>query len=101
MSTTSTLSTAPASNPRAWSADTIDTPDSWYYRLSDRALAALDQVLRENDRHSQLVTDFRPTDALRGACEADLAPARDALEWGRGFAMFVAGALQISYSRVP
>jgi len=78
-------STPTAADPRAWRADTIDQPDSWYYSLSDSAVAALQEAIREP--HQVPVTDLRASDHLRSACASDLKPVRDALETGRGFAV--------------
>src|SRR5436309_3046070 len=81
------MPTQTVADPRAWRADTIDAPDSWYYPLSDRALAALDRSLRDWRPESQPVTDLRPSDDLRAASRDEVGRARAALEEGRGFAV--------------
>jgi hypothetical protein len=71
-------------DPRAWKADTIDPPGSWYFRLSQDLLSLLDRTVRH------LPADVPPTSLSLAvdqiaACGATLAPARAALETGRGF----------------
>src|SRR5262245_60287398 len=80
---------ATITDPRAWSADTVDAPERWYYPLSDRAASALATAIRENA--SRPVTEVRATDALRAVCADDIAPILDALEKGRGFAVVTPG----------
>src|SRR5258707_9468933 len=77
--------------PRAWRADTIDDQEHWYFPLSARSLAALDQSLREEQRHSASLIELRASDDLRAACAADLDRVQAALETGRGFAIITAG----------
>lgn len=73
--------------PRAWRSSTIDERQAWYYPLSSRCLAALDETI------GQLRRQLRPTLELCAAelpvadCAAELQPVRDALEDGRGFAI--------------
>jgi alpha-ketoglutarate-dependent taurine dioxygenase len=84
--------TATLSDPRAWRADTIDRPESWYYSLSDGALAAVDRDLGAWRPDSQPVTDLTASDALRRAGAADRVRILSALENGRGFVIVTAGA---------
>ena len=60
------LLTSTTTDPRAWQADTIDEPDSWYYPLSERALSALDPLLQAWPR-KQAVTDLRVSADVRAA----------------------------------
>src|SRR5262245_44378712 len=83
--------TQPMLDPRAWQADTVDHPDTWYYPLSQRSLAALDQALREG-QGTQPVTDLRAPAGLRATVEQGLEPVRTALEAGRGVAAITPGA---------
>src|SRR5262245_12227432 len=82
--------TPTATDPRAWWADTVDAPDSWYYPLSERSLAALDRAVRDWRPDARPVTDLWADDDLRSACAADVGPALAALETGRGFAVLTA-----------
>jgi alpha-ketoglutarate-dependent taurine dioxygenase len=80
-------------DPRAWQADTIDAPESWYYPLSERALdaialAALGHAIRSSQAP---VTALRLTADVRAACADDIAPVLAALETGRGFAVITTG----------
>src|SRR5207253_11199937 len=59
--------TATVTDPRAWRADTIDRPQSWYYPLSEATLVALDRDLRAWRRDSQPATELKASDALRSA----------------------------------
>src|SRR5262249_37847201 len=83
--------THPVLDPRAWQAETVDHPDTWYYPLSERPLAALDQALGEG-QGPQPVTEPRAPAGLRAAVEKDLQPVRTALEEGRGFVVLTPGA---------
>jgi alpha-ketoglutarate-dependent taurine dioxygenase len=76
-----------ASGPRAWRADTIDSPEAWYYPLGDDCLAALEPAVHELAGHARPVTELRITAAQRSACRNALEPVRLALEAGRGFAI--------------
>jgi alpha-ketoglutarate-dependent taurine dioxygenase len=85
------MRTPTVADPRAWRADTIDPPNSWYYPLSEHALAALDQAVREWRSRARLVTELRASDSLYAAVAPKLEGARAALEAGRGFAVLPAG----------
>lgn len=74
-------------DPRAWRATTIDGRDTWYYPLSERCLAALDETIRELRRRPRPATALRLAQTPCAGREGDLAPARAALESGRGFAI--------------
>jgi alpha-ketoglutarate-dependent taurine dioxygenase len=79
------MSATVAGDRRAWRAATIDPSASWYYPLSATCLEALERRVRtpRADGTTSLVLD----DATRAACADSLAPVRDALESGRGFAI--------------
>jgi hypothetical protein len=83
--------TQTVADPRAWRADTVDEPDSWYYPLSERSQSALAAALADCRRDPRPVTDLRPPESLRAACADDLRPVRAALEEGRGFAIITPG----------
>jgi alpha-ketoglutarate-dependent taurine dioxygenase len=74
-------------DPRAWRADTLDAPASWYYPLSDAAWAALDETVQELRRRPQPATEVVLSASQRAAWAASLKPVRAALETGRGFAI--------------
>src|SRR2546430_2384120 len=84
--------TATISDPRAWRANTIDRPESWYYPLSEATLAALDRDIRGWKRDLQSVTDLTASDWLRKAGATDRDRVLTALEKGRGFVVVTAGA---------
>jgi hypothetical protein len=86
-----TMRTSTVTDPRAWRAGTIDPPDSWYYPLSENALAALDQAVRDGRAGARPVTELRASDGLHAAVAPDLEGARAALEAGRGFVVIPAG----------
>jgi alpha-ketoglutarate-dependent taurine dioxygenase len=73
------------SDARAWHARSIDDRSTWYYRVPERCLAALDEAIRHLRREPCPTTTMRATDWLDAGCHADLAPAQSALESGRGF----------------
>jgi hypothetical protein len=81
------MPTQSAADPRAWRADSVDAPESWYYPLSDRSLAALDGVLRDPQNRGKPVADLKPTAELRAACADEIGRMKRALEEGRGFAV--------------
>jgi Taurine catabolism dioxygenase TauD, TfdA family len=84
------MTTTTAADPRAWRADTVDEPASWYLPLSERCLSALEDVPWEWDG-PQAVTDLRPGIDLPELCAAELTQALSALEAGRGFVVLAAG----------
>jgi alpha-ketoglutarate-dependent taurine dioxygenase len=77
--------TSTAADPRAWRANSIDEPSTWYYPLPSRCLAALDQTIRDLRRRPQAATSVRLADTPCADCAGDLTPALEALERGRGF----------------
>jgi alpha-ketoglutarate-dependent taurine dioxygenase len=83
--------TATAADPRAWRADTIDPPETWYCPLSEPSVAALETCLREGRRDGQPVTALRASPAPRTAAAADSKRLLAALEAGRGFVIVTAG----------
>src|SRR5260370_3491413 len=72
---------------RAWRATTIDERESWYYPLSERCLAGLDETVRQLRREPRPATALRVSETPCAGCEGDLGPALAALETGRGFAI--------------
>jgi alpha-ketoglutarate-dependent taurine dioxygenase len=81
------MPTPTTSDPRAWRADTLDAPASWYYPLSERALAVMDRAVRGWSPESRPLADLRPSDDLRAAAKDEIGRALAALEEGRGFAV--------------
>src|SRR4051812_3267210 len=81
------MPTSATSDPRAWRADTLDAPTSWYYPLSDRALAVLDRAVHGWTPESRPLTELKPSDELRAASKDEIDRAHAALEEGRGFAV--------------
>ena len=65
-------------NPRAWTAHTIDSPANWHYPSPDAVLAACPR------EPPTPITAFTPDDALRAACSESLKPVRNALSSGAG-----------------
>lgn len=70
---------------RAWRADNVDAPESWYYPISGRGLAALDRIIRDPKNSDRPVAELKATPDLRAACADEIGRAADALENGRGF----------------
>src|SRR5947209_232244 len=73
-----------ATDPRAWRADTVDAPETWYYPISDRGLAALERIIRDPKNGDRPITDLKATDELRFACADEIGRASGALGTGRG-----------------
>src|SRR5437016_3086315 len=73
------------SDGQAWTAATVDKPDSWYYPVPPGCLRHVDDALARFDTASQPATDLRLSGDALAACRESLAAARDALETGRGF----------------
>jgi hypothetical protein len=73
--------------PRAWRAATIDERTSWYYRLPQRCLAALDETIGRLRQQPRATTELRVSATPCAAYGDDLEPVRAALETGRGFAI--------------
>jgi alpha-ketoglutarate-dependent taurine dioxygenase len=71
---------------RAWRADTIDNPNSWYYPLRERTVSALDPIVRQS-RDCRSITDLRIPEEVRAVVAKDLWPIAAALETGRGWAI--------------
>jgi alpha-ketoglutarate-dependent taurine dioxygenase len=76
---------------RAWRASTIDTADCWYHHLSEAALSALEQNIREQQRGNQPVLGWAASPALHAACTDDRQRLSTALEEGRGFVVITPG----------
>ena len=66
------MPTATTSDPRAWRADTLDAPASWYYPFSDRALAVLDKAVRGWSPEARPLTELKPSDELRAASKDEI-----------------------------
>lgn len=82
---TASSPTSTASDPRHWTAATLDPASTWYYTLPDHALHALDQMvveLRANPR--PLPEAVLPPEHAATLREA-LNPALTVLERGRGY----------------
>jgi hypothetical protein len=71
--------------PRAWRADTIDPPRSWYYPLSQRCLNSLDRAVQHWRHKTCPTTEVRVSEYPDPVLADELAPVRDVLEAGRGF----------------
>jgi alpha-ketoglutarate-dependent taurine dioxygenase len=72
---------------RAWRFDTLDDRQAWYYPLSPRCLAALDETIRRLRRQPRPTTALCAAEEPCAACAGELQPARTALESGRGFVL--------------
>jgi hypothetical protein len=72
---------------RAWRATTIDERKHWYYPLSERCLAALDETIRRLRDQPPPTTDLHTAEEPLSACADELRPVLAALEDGRGFAI--------------
>jgi alpha-ketoglutarate-dependent taurine dioxygenase len=71
--------------PRAWDADTIDDQSAWHRPLPRSVQGALAESIAELRRRPRLVTDLRLADTPHAGPAAELRPALDDLEKGRGF----------------
>jgi alpha-ketoglutarate-dependent taurine dioxygenase len=79
--------THPIHGPRAWRATSLDEPSAWYYPLSERCRAVLDEAVRRFGPEPQITTELS-LPAAQAACLTDeLGSVRAALERGRGFAI--------------
>jgi alpha-ketoglutarate-dependent taurine dioxygenase len=95
----------PVTDPRAWRADTVDDRRAWYYPLSPRCLAGLDETIRQLRRQPRPATELRLSETACAGQEADFRPVLAALEAGRGFAIlrglpvegYSAAELQVIY----
>jgi hypothetical protein len=72
-------------DPRAWRASTVDERRSWYYPLSQRCLAALDETLSQIKDKLRTPTDICVPETPLADCAEELRPLLAALERGRGF----------------
>ena len=87
----------PIFDARAWRFDTIDERQLWYYPLSPRCRAALDETIRRLRERPQPVTALCAAEEPCAAFVEELEPARNALENGRGFVV-LQGAASDAYS---
>ena len=76
--------TQASADPRAWTAESIDDRNAWYYPLPGACLAAFEQV---KGNASAPITAMQLPDSVRAACAEGLQSVRGALETGRGFAI--------------
>ncbi len=74
-------------DPRAWRCESVDDRRHWFYPLSPRFLAGLDQTVRRLREQPRPATEVRLTDSPCSDLAAELEPVRTALEAGRGFAI--------------
>jgi alpha-ketoglutarate-dependent taurine dioxygenase len=72
---------------RAWRLNTIDDRQSWYYPLSPRCLAALDETIGRLRRQPRSTIELCAAELPVAECAGDFQPVRSALENGRGFAI--------------
>jgi alpha-ketoglutarate-dependent taurine dioxygenase len=72
-------------DPRAWRAASVDECRSWYFPLSQRCLAALDETLMQLRDKRWSTTDLCVSETPCAGCKEDLQPVLAALEMGRGF----------------
>src|SRR5262245_52494363 len=75
----------PFTDPRAWQADTLDASSSWYRPLPGRVQEALEETLADLRRRPRPATELHLADTPCASCGAELQPALDDLEEGRGF----------------
>ncbi len=78
--------TQPVTDRRAWNTAGLDERSSWYYPLSARLLAALEETIR-NRRPSQPATSLIVSETARQAGAECLGSVSNELERGRGFAI--------------
>ncbi len=81
------LSTKAIQDPRAWRADTIDDRTAWYYPLSARCVAALEETILQLRREPRAATSLALADFPCARFAEELQPVLAALETGRGFAI--------------
>jgi alpha-ketoglutarate-dependent taurine dioxygenase len=74
-----------ATDPRAWTAATIDDPAKWYCRLPAACLLSVEDVLADLRRNPRPVPELRLPPAHTEAWREGVRPALQALEEGRGF----------------
>jgi hypothetical protein len=82
---------------RAWRASTIEGRGFWYYPLSERFRAGLDEVIRRLRERPRPTTELGAADVPQAAWAEELQPVRVALETGRGFAV-IRGPVGRGYS---
>jgi alpha-ketoglutarate-dependent taurine dioxygenase len=89
--------TSSVTDPRAWKSSTIEERRAWYYPLSARCLAAVDESIRRLRQHPRPATELCAADERCAACAEELQPVQEALETGRGFAI-LQGLVRERYS---
>jgi alpha-ketoglutarate-dependent taurine dioxygenase len=77
--------TAPASDPRLWTAATVGDPAGWTYPFPVALTAPLRSVYEARGRGDGPITDLRLTADEKAALGGHLAAAKHDLERGRGF----------------
>jgi alpha-ketoglutarate-dependent taurine dioxygenase len=73
--------------PRAWTAKSVDEPQSWYYPLPEDWWPAFEAVRESNRKTPRPLFETRLPEGARNPFIAALNPVRAALETGRGFAI--------------
>src|SRR5712692_1201266 len=73
----------PVTDPRSWSAASVDACAAWFSPLSVACLAALNAAARDTDQESGPVTDAHLPGPLLDVCRNELAPVVSTLERGR------------------
>jgi hypothetical protein len=79
------ISTATATDRRAWRAATIDDPSAWYEPLPESGWEIVERKLARFRRGDLPATAIEVSPTERAEAAAALAPIREALEAGRGF----------------
>jgi hypothetical protein len=79
--------TLPATDPRAWTAASLDDSAAWYCRLSEPCRASLEEIVQDLRRRPRPATEVDIPERHHAAWAEGLQPVRDALEAGRGFAV--------------
>jgi hypothetical protein len=79
--------THPITDFRAWRSSTIDDRQSWYYSLSARFSAALDETIHRLRQQSRPAIASAALEEPCATYAEELRPIRNALECGRGFAI--------------
>lgn len=72
---------------QAWTAASLDAPESWYYPLPPEAFAPIQRFLADAGQAQRPVEEYVLPEDLRRELRGHLKPVIDALEEGRGFAV--------------
>jgi hypothetical protein len=79
--------TPSSTDPCTWQCDSVDERQKWFYPLSPRCLAALDETVHRLQGQARTMTEMRVVPSACSACADELESVRTALESGRGFAI--------------